>query len=31
MTDEQRVTAIFWFYILGLTAFVLVALGWSLV
>jgi len=31
MTDEQRVTAILWLYVVGLTAFVLVALGWSLV
>jgi len=29
MTDEQRIKAILWFYVLGLTAFVLVALGWS--
>jgi len=31
MTDEQRVRAIIWLYVVGLTAFVLVALGWSLV
>jgi hypothetical protein len=29
MTDEQRVTAILWCYVLGLTAFMLTALGWS--
>jgi hypothetical protein len=27
MTDEQRVTTILWLYIAGLTVFVLVALG----
>ena len=29
MTDEQRITAILWFYILGLSGFVVFALGVS--
>jgi len=29
MTDEQRIKAILWLYILGLSGFVAFALGWS--